>query len=56
MYNANGYEEFDDLLNIEIQYVIPLFEEMFIDFESINSRCDIVYIYNKQQQLCWMWL
>jgi hypothetical protein len=48
MYNANGYEEFDNLLNIEIQYVMPLFEKMVIDFESINSSGNIIYTYNKE--------
>jgi len=52
MYNANGYENFDNLLNIKIHYVMPLFEEMVIDFESINSSKDIMYISNKPHQLC----
>jgi hypothetical protein len=56
MYNANGYEEFDNLFNIKIFYVMPLFEEMVMDFESINLNKDIMYTYNKQHQLCWMWL
>jgi hypothetical protein len=43
MYNANGYEEFDNLLNIKIQYVMPLFEKMVINFESTNSSKDIMY-------------
>jgi uncharacterized membrane protein YukC len=56
MYNANGYEKFDNLLNIEIHYVMPLFEQMVIDFESINLNKNIMHTYNKQHQLCLMWL
>jgi len=36
MYIANGYEKFDKFFNIEIHYVMPLFEEMVINFEPIN--------------------
>jgi hypothetical protein len=56
MYTANGYEEFDKKLNIEIHYVMPLFEEMVINFEPINSSKNIMCTYNKQHRLCWMWL
>jgi hypothetical protein len=52
MYIANGYEEFDNFFNIEIHYVMPLFEEMVINFEPINSSKNIMYTYNKQHQLC----
>ncbi len=44
------------MFNIGICYVVSLFKEVVIDLEFIDLNHEIMYTYNRQHQLRWMWL
>jgi hypothetical protein len=44
------------LPNIDIHYVVPLFVEVVIDIKFRGLNQEIMFTYNRQHQLFWMWL